>query len=685
MNTLLGRRGNMIRFQQHIKNNGVVRHHIEKYKKPNIMQHTVRPYIFFEPTRHIKQIVQNCRLLLDQKYQQGMDTSSTTNKMLQGKQIMIRLKNNSKEQMRAVYALMKRNKNRLINNALANDHSAIPSLGNPRILIKKASRTYYEKGRVRFRKLKQNIKHSSFSRYYHKKRRHISHHYRYKALRQHLKSNLRQISSSYHIEKLMNGRILSSLMPRQLPQKTKQIDEKFAKYKSKLKMIKDWVLYSNHAVTLDEPFQKEWFTEHGYPLTSRDPQSGRFVNPWQSQSTNGWKRLVDVWEWKKTRMIGYDMKHSLKEKEKYTANTNSLENMNQDPCSIAEQLSPPSAHDKIKMTWIGHASMLVQQSGFTILTDPVFSVKASPVQSFEDTEFLGVPRLSPPSFTIDDIPPSGVDICLISHDHYDHLDFNSVLQLNERQLVQHWVVPLGFKDWLTKEAGVDTHQITELEWWQSVQFENNGYEYFSPANKIRQIGAIESVLGNSSTDSKATEVANNEQTASVEDVNMFGNNIRITCAPAQHWCARSAVDRNSRLWCSWAIHSSSKTSLTGKKSSQGELSFYFAGDTAYPTSFPLHRLIGEALGPFDLASIPIGAYAPTFFMRDSHCNPFESVKIHSDTRSKKSVAIHHSTFPLANEPVDEPMVLLKKAVYEEKRKGRVVDFVGIPLGICIES
>ena len=670
MNTLLGRRVNMIRSQHQM--NGLIKPH-SKYKKPNIIRQTTRPYIFFEPTSHIKQIVQNCRMLLDQNYQQGMDT---TKKMLQGKQIIIRLKNSSKEQLRAIFALMKSDKNRLIN--------TIPPLGNPRSLRKKTSRTYYESGRIRFRQLKQNIKQSSLSRYYQKKKRQISHHHRYKVLKQNIKSNLRQISSLYDVDRFMNGRILNSLL-RQLPQKTKQIDENLSKYKDKLKMIRDWVLYSNHAVTLDEPFQREWFTEHGYPLTSRDPQSGRFVNPWQSQSTNGWKRLIDVWEWKKTRMIGYDMKHALKEKEKYAANMNSHENINQEPCSIAEQLSPPSARDKIKMSWIGHASMLVQQSGFTILTDPVFSVKASPVQSFEDTEFLGVPRLSPPSFTIDDIPPSGVDICLISHDHYDHLDYDSVLQLNDRQLVKHWVVPLGFKDWLTKEAGVYPRQITELEWWQSAQFKNSGYEYFSPANKIRQIGAIENVLNDSSTGSKATEGATHERIASAEDENMLDNKIRITCAPAQHWCARSAVDRNTRLWCSWAIHSSSKTTLTGKNSSQGELSFYFAGDTAYPTSFPLHRLIGEALGPFDLASIPIGAYAPTFFMHDSHCNPFESVKIHSDTASKKSVAIHHSTFPLANEPVDEPMLLLKEAVDEEKRKGRVVDFVGIPLGSYIES
>ena len=172
-----------------------------------------------------------------------------------------------------------------------------------------------------------------------------------------------------------------------------------------------------------------------------------------------------------------------------------------------------------------------------------------------------------------------------------------------------------------------------------------------------------------------------------------GNTIKITCAPAQHWCARSAIDRNTRLWCSWAIHSSNSSSTSSKGNDDGsrndpnerDLRFYFAGDTAYPISFPLHRLIGEALGPFDLASIPIGAYAPRFFMRDSHCNPYESVKIHKDVGSKKTVAIHHSTFPLANEPRDEPMLLLHEAIQEEKRHGQKVNFICIPTGNSIES
>ena len=89
--------------------------------------------------------------------------------------------------------------------------------------------------------------------------------------------------------------------------------------------------------------------------------------------------------------------------------------------------------------------------------------------------------------------------------------------------------------------------------------------------------------------------------------------------------------------------------------------------TGLPTNFPLHHQIGDRLGPFDLSAIPIGAYKPEWFMRESHCTPAEAVKIHQAIRSKRSVAIHYDTFDLADEPRDEPPKLLLSEV------GRVND------------
>lgn len=85
--------------------------------------------------------------------------------------------------------------------------------------------------------------------------------------------------------------------------------------------------------------------------------------------------------------------------------------------------------------------------------------------------------------------------------------------------------------------------------------------------------------------------------------------------------------------------------------------FWFAGDTGYCTVF---REIGERLGPFDLAAIPTAAYLPRDFMRAQHVNPAEAVRIHRDVRSRRSMAIHLATFPLTDEPMDEPVGELRR-------------------------
>jgi L-ascorbate metabolism protein UlaG (beta-lactamase superfamily) len=124
-------------------------------------------------------------------------------------------------------------------------------------------------------------------------------------------------------------------------------------------------------------------------------------------------------------------------------------------------------------------------------------------------------------------------------------------------------------------------------------------------------------------------------------------------------------DRNQRLWSSWVIRA-------------GDLKFYFGGDTAYPDSFPLFRQIGDRLGPFHLAALPIGAYAPSYFMKASHVSPQEAVQIHQDLRVQKSVAIHHGTFPLSEEAHCEPPRLLEEAA---RKAG--VDFCVVPPGYCV--
>merc|ERR1712194_502273 len=101
-----------------------------------------------------------------------------------------------------------------------------------------------------------------------------------------------------------------------------------------------------------------------------------------------------------------------------------------------------------------------------------------------------------------------------------------------------------------------------------------------------------------------------------------------------------------------------------------------------PPEFPLHHQIGDRLGPFDLSAIPIGAYKPEWFMRESHCNPAEAVRIHQALRSRRSVAIHFDTFDLADEPTEEPpKLLLDEVGIANKKIGKISAAVADELGI----
>jgi N-acyl-phosphatidylethanolamine-hydrolysing phospholipase D len=108
----------------------------------------------------------------------------------------------------------------------------------------------------------------------------------------------------------------------------------------------------------------------------------------------------------------------------------------------------------------------------------------------------------------------------------------------------------------------------------------------------------------------------------------------------------------------------------------GDFNAWFAGDTGYnPVQF---KEIGDRFGPFDLAMIPIGAYAPRWFMKDFHVNPEEAVKIHQDVRSKYSVGMHWGTFPLTAEPIIAPPKDLSIAL--EKLGLSNEEFVALPIG-----
>lgn len=229
------------------------------------------------------------------------------------------------------------------------------------------------------------------------------------------------------------------------------------------------------------------------------------------------------------------------------------------------------------LTWIGHATLLVQVAGRNVLTDPHFTERASPVS------WSGPRRVVPPGLALEDLPP--VDVVVISHDHYDALDEGSIRMLAAREGGDRtvFVVPLGLERWL-REWGAE--RVVALDWWESTE----------------------------------------------------ARGLSVTCVPARHWSKRTLLGRNRTLWAGWVV------------AAEG-FRFVFLGDSGYADVF---REIGARLGPFDLAAIPIGAYAPRWFMAPFHMNPEEAVRAHRDLRARRSVGIHWGTFVLTDEPLDEP-------------------------------
>jgi N-acyl-phosphatidylethanolamine-hydrolysing phospholipase D len=155
-------------------------------------------------------------------------------------------------------------------------------------------------------------------------------------------------------------------------------------------------------------------------------------------------------------------------------------------------VTPRAPVSRLTVTWVGHSSLLVQLGGMNILTDPMWSERASP------TQFVGPRRWVPPAVAFDDLPP--LDVVLQSHNHYDHLDDRTVRRLAGSHPEARWVVPLGLVPFVRKR-GVREHAVTELDWWQE-----------------HTIGSL-----------------------------------RIAATPAQHFSSRGLGDRGATLWCGFAV------------------------------------------------------------------------------------------------------------------------------------
>jgi N-acyl-phosphatidylethanolamine-hydrolysing phospholipase D len=198
------------------------------------------------------------------------------------------------------------------------------------------------------------------------------------------------------------------------------------------------------------------------------------------------------------------------------------------------------------VTWVGHATVLVRVGGITVITDPQFSGRASPLS------FAGPKRVVPPVPALHELPH--IDAVVVSHNHYDHLDLDSVAALAAQPGGSpRFFVPLGLKEWFTRRGIED---VVELGWWDQRDFKG----------------------------------------------------VEVHFVPVQHWSRRTLTDENRTLWGGWVLR-------------HPELSFFFAGDTGYSKDFADIR---ARFGGFDLAAIPIGAYAPRWCMQ-IHWGTFDSL------------------------------------------------------------
>ncbi|MDR1281576.1 MAG: MBL fold metallo-hydrolase [Opitutaceae bacterium] len=281
--------------------------------------------------------------------------------------------------------------------------------------------------------------------------------------------------------------------------------------------------------------------------------------------------------------------------------------------NIAPVAPPPPPERGWRATWVNHATFLLQSPAGNLLTDPVWSERCGPLG------LSGPRRVHPPGVAFEALPR--IDAVLLSHDHYDHCDLATLRRLRQahRPLA---ITPLG-NGGLLRRAGFAPGRIVELDWWQ--------------AHRLPLPGAGESGgagAGKAAGDHKSC-------------------GIRITVTPAHHWSNRLSGPRNGRLWGGFFAESGGARASGGAGEAGGaEATLYFAGDTGYEEA--LFPKIRERLGAPALALLPIGAYAPRWFMSVHHCDPAEAVRIHRELGARQSVAMHWGTFQLTDEGLDAP-------------------------------
>jgi L-ascorbate metabolism protein UlaG (beta-lactamase superfamily) len=146
----------------------------------------------------------------------------------------------------------------------------------------------------------------------------------------------------------------------------------------------------------------------------------------------------------------------------------------------AEFGAPPPAHsDVLRVTFINHATVLLQFDGINVLTDPIWSERSSPFG------WIGPKRVRPPGIRFEDLPP--IDLVVVSHDHYDHCDLPTLRKLAAKFRPQ-FLVPLNMAA-LLRDEGI--HAVHERDWWQSLSYAQGRRAWLVPAQHFAARGPFD--------------------------------------------------------------------------------------------------------------------------------------------------------------------------------------------------
>ena len=298
--------------------------------------------------------------------------------------------------------------------------------------------------------------------------------------------------------------------------------------------------------------------------TSNRTTDGGFHNPWPGSRPRG---LRDLLRWRRERG-----RQSL-------APTPPRGTF---PVSAPSISHPRGGTHDYTATWIGHSTVFLQVGGINVVTDPVFSQRAFPVQ------WMGPRRVMDPAVSIDALPP--LDVVLLSHNHYDHLDRPAVKELARSHPRTTWIVPLGVGRYI-RRWGV--REIVELDWWQETA-----------------LGAL-----------------------------------RVTATPARHFSGRRLGDRNRSLWCGFAFevngHRAWFAGDTAHHPDFGEI-----GARCGPFDFVM-----IPIGAYDprwfMGAVHVDAEEAVQIYRDVTAP-------HVGAPWPLMLGIHWGTFRLTDEPMEEP-------------------------------